>query len=358
MVNRLIKLMQSLKESNRAYIVTSKVNRFYLLGFSSSVGTLIITKDCAYFIVDFRYIEKAQAMVNSDACKVILEKSIYTQITEILLRHQITDIDIEAQLISLSKYLELKQNLQNFTINTDNKFNNTLNQMRSVKTPQELEFIKHAQQIADQGFLEILNYIKPGMTELQVSVELEIILRRLGADSLSFPIICASGSNGSMPHAVPSSRAIQVGDFVTLDFGVVVDGYCSDMTRTIGIGKISDSQLEIYQTVLEAQKLAINSIKSGVYCKQIDLIAREYICSCGYGDYFGHGLGHSIGMDVHESPFFNQKSPDILLENVVMTVEPGIYIPKKYGVRIEDMVSITQSGCVTITNSEKNIIIL
>ena len=214
------------------------------------------------------------------------------------------------------------------------------------------------QKIADQGFLHILNFIEAGKTELQVAIELEEYCRRQGSSCPSFSSIIASGKNSSMPHAVPTEKEIATGDFVTMDFGCTVDGYASDMTRTVAVGAVNPRQRELYETVLAAQLASVKAIKAGVACKAVDKAARDIIDASEFKGMFGHGLGHSLGLEVHEEPRCNTISKDKLLAGMVTSVEPGIYSPGQYGVRIEDIVVVTKTGCENLCTSPKELIIL
>ncbi len=358
MNNRLLNLQNKLDLNITGCIIESDINRKYFLNFSSTAGTLIITKEKSFFIIDFRYIEKAKREIKN--CEIILQENLYLQILEILKKENISNIVIESYSMTISKYQKYKEIFDKNNINIDitNKFNDIIKNMRSSKSEEEIEYMKHAQKIAEKGLDHILKFIKIGVSEKEIALELEFYLKKYGAEGLSFPIIAASGKNSSSPHAVPTDKKVENGDFIILDFGVIYKNYCSDMTRTIGIGEISKEQDMVYNIVLESQIRAIKAISSGVSCKLIDNIAREYIYQQGYEGKFGHGLGHSIGIEVHESPFFNSKSEDILSENTVMTVEPGIYLEGKFGVRIEDMVIAKPDGYEIITNAKKTLIIL
>jgi Xaa-Pro aminopeptidase len=250
-------------------------------------------------------------------------------------------------------YQELKENLK---VEELVPVANEITAMRRIKTPRELEYIKKAEAIGDRVFTEILDFIRPGMTELEVAAKLEYLLKVNGGQALSFPSIVASGVNSSMPHAVPSHKKIEKGDFLTMDFGCVYEGYCSDMTRTIVIGKASQKQREVYDTVLKAQLAALDFIKAGYKGKEIDKVARDIIYSAGYEGCFGHGLGHSVGLNVHENPRLSMLEEDIIEAGMTETVEPGIYIKGFGGVRIEDLVVVTEDGCENFTASEKRLI--
>jgi len=227
-----------------------------------------------------------------------------------------------------------------------------------VKTADEVLTIMRAAAIGDMCFSRILEFIKVGKTELEVQAEIERILFELGAEKLAFPTIVVSGVRTTLPHGEPTDKVIEEGDFVTLDFGAVVDGLCADMTRTIAMGSVTEFQKEIYELVLHAQMSALDACKAGVRCADVDKIARDIIEEAGYGEYFVHGTGHGIGAEVHEQPRLNKESEEVLDANMPITIEPGIYIPDKFGVRIEDLAIVTKSGIINTVKSKKELIIL
>lgn len=228
--------------------------------------------------------------------------------------------------------------------------------LRCIKEEWELLRIEKAEEIGDRAFARILNDLRPGVTELSIAAKLDYYMREMGAEGNSFDTIVASGIHSAMPHAIPSEKKLETGDFVTMDFGCRYRGYCSDMTRTVVIGKADGNQKEIYHIVLEAQAAALEKLQAGRTGKEIDRIAREVIEKAGYGEYFGHGLGHSVGLFIHEEPRLSPKCGEILRKNVTMTVEPGIYIPGKFGVRIEDLVVICENGYRNLTHSPKELL--
>jgi len=229
---------------------------------------------------------------------------------------------------------------------------------KTVKTPEELLIIAKAEAIGDKTFKHLLDYIKVGMTELEIADEVERTMRSLGAEGLSFPTIVVSGVNSNQPHGEPSDRKIQEGDFLTLDIGCVYRGYCSDMTRTVAIGYATDEMKKIYDIVLEAQLAGLEMVKAGVKCFDVDKASRDVIEEAGYGEFYIHGTGHGVGTEVHEPPTLNARSSEVLKENQAVTVEPGIYLPDKFGVRIEDLVIVTEFGYANLTHSPKELIIL
>ncbi|MBN7772449.1 M24 family metallopeptidase [Clostridium aminobutyricum] len=227
-----------------------------------------------------------------------------------------------------------------------------------IKTPEEILNIMKASAIGDLCFSHILGFVRPGMTELQVADEIERVLKSLGAEGLSFPTICVSGINTTLPHGEPSDKIIEEGDLLTMDFGAIVNGYCGDMTRTIGIGHLSAEQKKVYHIVLAAQLAAIDACKAGAKCFDVDKAARDIIEEAGYGEYFIHGTGHGVGTEVHENPYLNTRTDEILEEYMPVTIEPGIYIPDKFGVRIEDLAIVTSFGIINTVKSTKELIIL
>ena len=227
-----------------------------------------------------------------------------------------------------------------------------------IKTPDEILRIMKAAAMGDMCFSYILEFIRPGMTEIEVADEIERFLFGLGAEGLSFPTICVSGINTTQPHGEPSDKVIEEGDFVTMDFGAVVEGYCGDMTRTIGIGGLSEKQKEVYDIVLRAQLAGLTACKAGVRCSHVDRVCRSIIEEAGYGEYFVHGTGHGVGTEVHEAPVLNAGSEETLDTFMPVTVEPGIYIPDEFGVRIEDLAIITEFGIINAVKSQKSLIII
>lgn len=229
---------------------------------------------------------------------------------------------------------------------------------KPVKNKKEIEIISRAAALGDRCFSHILGFIRPGMREKEVAAEIDRFLLENGAEGLAFPTISVSGERSCLPHGEPTDKIIEKGEFLTLDFGAVIDGYCGDMTRTVAVGSVTPEMRKVYDTVLEAQLAAIGFIRAGVRCSDADKVARDIIANAGYGEYFPHGLGHGVGKLVHEAPTMNAKSEDTLAENMVVTIEPGIYIPDRFGVRIEDLAIVTEFGIINKVKSEKELIIL
>lgn len=351
-----IKKIQENLSSDTALLVTSGANRFYVTGFHSSAGVVLVTKEEAYFFIDFRYVEKAKSQVKS--CKVVLSERTEGEILQLLQKHGVGSLFVETNSMSVAELSRYKAALPDIEILVDDKMDRLLEDMRAVKSEEELSLIRAAQKITDETFTYILERIEAGRSEIDIMLDMEFYMRKLGSEGVSFDFIVVSGKNSSLPHGVPTDKLIEVGDFVTMDFGAVVGGYRSDMTRTVAVGCVSQQQRQVYDTVLAAQKAAIAAVRPGLVCKEIDKVARDLIYSAGYEGCFGHGLGHSVGIEIHENPAFNMRCETILRPGTVMTVEPGIYLENKYGVRIEDMVYVTDNGCVDITESQRELIIL
>ena len=357
-MNRIEKLSKALPEGADAALITSDVNRRYFTGLGSSAGTLLAFRDAAYFIIDFRYIEVAKATVTG--ARVMLQEKLTEQLDTLLKKHGAQTVAIETDYLTVGMLEQYRQKLSGYEFLTDSTLNDAILSMRSVKEPQELECIQKAQAITDAAFLDILDFIQPGKTEKEIAAYLEYCMRRRGADGLAFETIAAGGPNSAKPHAVPGDRPLQTGDFFTLDYGASWGGYCSDMTRTVAVGEPTEEMRRVYQTVLEAQCLGIRTAQVGVSCRAVDEAARELIYKAGYEGCFGHSLGHSVGLEIHEMPGFSPSiDPQTLCrEGMVITVEPGVYLEGRFGVRIEDMVWFAPDGTKDLTNSPKELIIL
>ena len=357
-MNRIEKLSKALPEGADAALITSDVNRRYFTGLGSSAGTLLAFRDAAYFIIDFRYIEVAKATVTG--ARVMLQEKLTEQLDTLLKKHGAQTVAIETDYLTVGTLEQYRQKLSGYEFLTESTLNDAILSMRSVKEPQELECIQKAQAITDAAFLDILDFIQPGKTEKEIAAYLEYCMRRRGADGLAFETIAAGGPNSAKPHAVPGDRPLQTGDFFTLDYGASWGGYCSDMTRTVAVGEPTEEMRRVYQTVLDAQGLGVRTAQVGVSCRAVDEAARELIYKAGYEGRFGHSLGHSVGLEIHEMPGFSPSiDPQTLCrEGMVITVEPGIYLEGRFGVRIEDMVWFAPDGTKDLTNSPKELIIL
>lgn len=337
-----------------AVLFTSEHNRFYSSEFTGTAGYAMITKENCYLMTDFRYYEQVAAQCkNFTLKKVEKSNSYYYWINEICKEEAITTIGFEGDDMNYDQTMNLFANVKvPFTsISTAT--------LRIIKSDEEIEKMQRACDIASEAFEYIINYVKVGMSELQVKNALEHKMMELGATKTSFDTICASGVRGALPHGVASNKVIEAGDFITLDYGCYFDGYCSDITRTIVMSDTRNRKiLEVYNIVKEANEKCIVACKAGMTTKELDQIARDYILEKGYGEYFGHGLGHGVGVLVHEEPRVNWLSETVLEPGMVITIEPGIYLPGIGGVRIEDDVVITELGCKVLTNATKELQII
>ena len=356
MADNKIKTLQNELKTGDGVFIESAPSRYYFTGFSSSAGIVFITRESACFLVDFRYFEKAkQTVQNAD---VILMTSPKQQLTEIIKKFGIKKIFTEPTQLSVTRFNNLKMMFSGIEVSDDSAIENKILEMRSVKSQSELNSIKEAQRLTDETFKYICTKIALGKTERDIMLDMEFFIRKAGSEGVAFDFIVVSGKNSSLPHGVPTDKPIERGDFVTMDFGAVVNGYRSDMTRTVAVGSVSDEQKRVYETVLEAQTAALNMIRPGLVCKDVDREARDIINNAGYEGCFGHGLGHSVGIEIHENPSFNTRCETVLTPGMIMTVEPGIYLEGKFGVRIEDMVFVTDNGIDDLTKSPKELIIL
>ncbi len=337
-------------------LIQSEVNRKYLTGFSSSAGYLVLGRNGSAFFTDSRYIEAAEKEIT--ACPVYLFKDFKENVLQFINDHGYSKVHIEAEKTPVARLNFLVKTLKGKKICSDGLLDNKIARLREIKTQEEIGKIKKAQQIAEKAFDDILSFIKIGVREIEIAARLENIMRINGSNGFSFDTIAIAGKNTSKPHGVPADYKVQHGDFVTMDFGAVFDSYRSDMTRTVAVGSVSSKQAEVYNTVLTAQEEALKILKAGIKCQKADKVARDIIKKAGYGEYFGHSLGHGVGIEVHETPNLAPLSKAVLREGNVVTVEPGIYIPEEFGVRIEDFVVITESGFENLTSSPKNLIIL
>ncbi|HHT25749.1 MAG TPA: aminopeptidase P family protein [Firmicutes bacterium] len=337
-----------------ALVVSSKPNRTWLTGFHGSAGTVVITPAALYLLVDFRYIE--QAKVQAPAAHTVMYKNLYPTLREQLTSLGVKRAGFESSHVVHKMWQRLQNEMPDITwVGVDT----WIEAARGCKRPEELAALEKAVVIADQAFAAILPAIKPGITESDLALELEFTLRRLGAERMAFDIITASGVRGALPHGAPTDKVIERGDLVTLDFGAVWQGYHSDITRTVAVGNVSDKQREIYELVLAAQLAGIAAVAPGKTGREVDAVAREMIAAAGYGERFGHGLGHGVGLEIHEEyPRLAATSEVELKPGMVCSVEPGVYIPGWGGVRIEDMVVVTESGCRVLTTSPKELLIV
>ena len=339
--------IRQLIEDNEAVLITSYPNIFYYSGFESEDACLVITKNDALLFTDSRY--TIQASVQSpqyEVCDIFKRDEIIKSLKQEILC-------FEEDCVSVSEFSGLQQTSKKLK-----PFSKMIKSPRRIKDSYEIAKIAQAEELGDKAFSYILDHIKAGRTEKEIALELEFFTRTNGASRLSFETICASGVRSAMPHGVASDKIIEKGDLLTLDFGCVLDGYCSDMTRTVVIGEASEKQKEIYEIVLKSQKACLEMIKAGVKCADADKVCRDIITECGYGNNFGHGTGHSVGVEIHELPSLSPKSQDVLEIGNVVSVEPGIYIEGFGGVRIEDLVQIDAQNAVNLTKSQKDLLII
>lgn len=355
-LDRLAALFEKLPEEAECILITSDVNRRYFTGMKSSAGTVVAVRGHGELIIDFRYIEKARNTVKS--VDVVEQKKLFSQVAEFARKHGVKTMAVESKTMTISELSLWQKALPDVEFITTDILSNAITALRSIKDEEELRCIKKAQEIAEAAFEHILSFIKAGVSEREIALELDHEMFRLGAEALSFETIALSGVNTSMPHGVPSDKKVQEGEFVLMDFGAVYNGYHSDMTRTVCVGKPSEEMEKVYNIVLKSQEAALEKAKAGMTGAELDKIARDIITEAGYGGCFGHSLGHGVGMEIHESPNASPSAKGILPAGAVVTVEPGIYIEGKFGVRIEDFVILTENGCENLTKCAKNIVSL
>ncbi len=356
-MNNLEKYISLFRESAEVdgLLLTSRYSRMYGAEFDIAEGVAIVTaKGCRYF-TDSRYIESAQNNIKGFEVLEMNRANPYSK----LLNEAIADFDVkvlgfEEAYLTAGELFAFEEKLKVKLV----PYNQKIYGFRAIKEPWELARMRKAQEITDLAFAEMLEKIQPGLTEKQLQAELVYSLLKNGADGMAFEPIVISGPNTSMPHGVPGDRVVENGDFITMDFGALYQGYCADMTRTVAVGFVTEEMERVYQTVLEAQTAAIAATKPGMKGKDIDGIARKIIADAGYGSYFGHGYGHCLGMECHESPNCSPAGEREMEIGMISSAEPGIYIPGKFGVRIEDVVVFTDDGCENITKSPKNLIIV
>ncbi len=353
------RLLEKLPQ-NSAYVVLRPENRRYLTGITSSNGMLLVCPQKQVFYTDFRYITMARNDIRAGYEVSLLNKTFAATLLEDL-PEEIEKVYFEDEFLTFKEYRAFSEVLSSkFELIGDEA---VLADLRMIKTEDEIQKVVIAQSYTDKAFSHICEFIssrwkKGDLTEERIATEIDYAMKCAGAANPSFDTIVAAGENGAKPHAVPSSRVIREGDMITMDFGSVYDGYCSDMTRTVGVGFVTDHQREIYETVLSAQINALENLHAGMTGKEIDSLARDVIASKGYGESFGHSLGHGVGLMIHESPNFSPRSEGVIPVNSIMSVEPGIYLADDCGVRIEDLVVVLSDGCRNLTKSPKDLILL
>ncbi|MBR2406718.1 MAG: aminopeptidase P family protein [Clostridia bacterium] len=352
-MRRALELLMNKLPSHSAALVSAPHHLRYLTGYPSGESWLLVTCEKAYFLTDSRYIEMAQRTVEGAECRCIVKLT--DELGKLVRQHGITAVYVEETQTTAAERARLSAALPL----AEGELDAWLSAMRLIKTEEELRKIEQAQALTEAGFEHILSYIREGVTEREVALELEFYIRRQGAQRMAFDTIVVSGANGSLPHGIPSDKPIHRGEFITMDFGAVVDGYHSDMTRTVALGTVNDEQRMVYDTVLRAQQASMAVLRAGLPCVEGDAAARRVIEAAGYGAFFGHGTGHGVGLEIHEAPRLSPHAGEALLEvGHVVTVEPGIYLPGNCGVRIENMVVITENGCRSLTNTPTDLLCL
>lgn len=349
------KYLSLLNDEVNGLLLTSRYSRHYGAEFDIAEGVAIVTKGGCRYFTDSRYIESAENGIKGFEVKMVDREHSYSMLlNEAISDFGVTCLGYEETYLTVAELMSYEKNLDAKLV----PFNKEIYAFRAVKEDWELDRMRKAQKIADKAFEEVLPRLKAGMTELELQAELIYCMYKNGAEGLSFDPIVVSGPNTSLPHGVAGERVIQEGDFITMDFGVLYKGYCSDTTRTVALGYATEEMQKVYNTVLQAQLAGIATTKAGVPGKDIDGAARKVITDAGYGQYFGHGYGHSLGLEIHESPNANAGNEKPMPAGAVCSAEPGIYLPGKFGVRIEDVTILTEDGCEVITGCPKNLIIL
>lgn len=351
-----IATLASQLKSTQAALILSEENRLYFTGFASSNGTLLVMPEESVFITDSRYFEAACSAVTE--ANVLLQDQVYQQVFDLLQKHNCTEILVEADRMTLSELNTWRKMLPTYSFNVSNRLDTLANGIREIKCADEIEKLQKAQDIAEKALDELLHMLKPGVAERDLANELEYLMRKFGADGISFDTIAVSGANSSKPHGVPGEKLVEAGDFVTIDFGALYQHYHSDTTRTFAVGQPTEEMVNVYETVRKAQQAGLDYVRPNISAFDLDKACRDVIAEAGYGEYFGHSTGHGVGVEIHEHPFAGPKSEETIRENAVVTVEPGIYLPGKFGVRIEDMVLVTADGHKNFCHLTKDLVVL
>lgn len=355
---RVYALKSLLQGNDEALFITNQQNIGYLCGFFNSEGVLLVTTEKTFLFVDFRYIEAAKK--KSHCCEVICFSKLGTDLLNVFKENSVNKLYFEASDITVARFNFFKLLFEENKIECDSSstLDKAISNLRIIKDDTEIEKIQTAQQITEKAYTEVLNFLKVGIREKEIAARLEFLMKMNGAEDISFDLITITGKKTSLPHGVPSDDIVKAGDFFTFDIGAVFEGYHSDTTRTVAISYATDEMQEVYSIVLKAQLAALQKIKSGVLCREVDKTARNIIENAGYGKYFGHSTGHGVGLNIHEAPNVSHKSDVVLKNGMIITDEPGIYLPEKFGVRIEDMVCVTENGCKNFVSLPKELIIL
>ncbi|MDD7267584.1 MAG: aminopeptidase P family protein [Lachnospiraceae bacterium] len=356
-MNRLKKLKSFMEQEKlEAIFIADQYNMYYYTGYSGDTGIYYHGKSIRAILTDGRYITQANEETDGtiEIIDVGANRGYYRLLAELAKKDGVKQLGFQDDLMTVATHRTAVEAFADVELVP---IKGQLDYLRTIKDEGEINKIRQAQKITDAAFGYLLENIRVGMTELEVAAMLEFFMKTNGAQNISFDTIAVSGLNGSRPHGVPGNKRLETGDFVTTDFGCLFDRYCSDMTRTFVIGEASDRQKDIYYTVLAAQKKGIETARAGLTGKEVDKAARSIIEQKGYGDYFVHSLGHSVGLYIHESPNFSKLEERVMQPGMIMTVEPGIYIPDFGGVRIEDMILITENGCEDLTGAPKDTLI-
>ncbi len=336
-------------------LITNAQNRRYLTGFTGTAGVVLVTKTQAKLLVDYRYVEQARQQAEGYEVELMPRvQSLPVEVSEHINAAGIAAVGFEQEHLSYSLYNQFQLHSQAELVPTSG----VIETFRMIKSAEEIRLIETAAEIADAAFTHILGYIRPGITELEVSNELEFVMRKHGATSSAYDTIVASGYRAALPHGVASKKQIERGEMITMDFGALYQGYRSDLTRTIAVGEPPEELKNIYAIVLASLERALAGIKPGISGRDADALARDYIAEKGYAAYAGQGLGHGVGLDIHEEPFMSARCDKIIQPGMLLTVEPGIYLPNTGGVRIEDDIIVTEDGNQVLTHSAKELIIL
>ena len=347
------RIAAQLKDISHAAMITSDVSRQYVSNFRSSAGVVFVTRDKSYLIIDGRYYEKAAQQ--AQGVEVILLSDMRKQLYSLIEEHGIKVISIESKSVTVKEHEDYKKLFKDLAVDASDWLSDTLEKMRIIKSEDEIQKVIKAQRIAEAALNKLISALRPGLTEKQVASLLDFYMMDLGADGISFDTIAASGENSACPHAVPTDKQLQKGEFLTLDFGAIADSYHSDMTRTLCIGEPTEEMEKVYNAVWGANTDATKAVRADITGKVVDSVARSTLEAWGYAEYFTHGLGHGVGLEIHEAPVVSSKSPYTLHEGMIITIEPGVYIPHKFGVRIEDMVVVTTEGCRALTKAPKTL---
>ena len=336
-------------------LLTSRYSRHYGAEFDLAEGVAIVTKNGCRYFTDSRYIESAENGIQGfEVLEVNRENPYSKRLNDAIADFGVTALGYEEVYLTVAEFMGFEKKLNAKLV----PYNDKISAFRSVKEEYELARMRKAQDITDKAFAEVLGRIQVGMTEKELCAELIYCLLKNGADGLAFDPIVVSGPNTSLPHGVPGDRKIQEGDFITMDFGALYAGYCADMTRTVAVGYVTDEMEKVYKTVLQAQLAGLAASKAGVPGKDIDGAARKVIEEAGYGPYFGHGYGHSLGLEIHESPSPSPSNEKGMPAGSVASAEPGIYLPGQFGVRIEDTCIYLENGIEILTKSPKDLIVV